>query len=114
MSNKETGLMKKTKKELVEIIIRKDDEEIRLKKEIESLRNDVACKEDTCKKLRKSLEDANRNTEQHQSGMDEITSQKVAAEEAAKKFEKERNVARGWNWFFATLVIIIAALCAIL
>ena len=114
MSNKETGLMKKTKAQLVEIILRKDDEEIRLKNAYEAAKKDAEEKDETIKRLNDSLNKANHNVEQHQSGMDEITSQKVAAEEAAKKFEKERNVARSWNWVLATAVVIIAALWILL
>lgn len=114
MSNKETGLMKKTKAQLVEIILRKDDEEIRLKETIKDNELVMTRQNDAITKMKKSLEDANRNTEQHQSVMDEVTSQKVAAEEAAKKFEKERNSARGWNWVLATTIAIIAALWTLL
>ena len=121
MSNKENGLMKKTKAQLVEIILRKDDEEIHLKNAYEdakkvmfSFQKDVEEKDETIKRLTDSLNKANRNVEQHQAGMDEVTSQKVAAEEAAKKFEKERNSARGWNWVLATAVVIIAALWILL
>lgn len=110
MSNKEKGLMAKTKKELVEIILRKDDEEIRLRETIKNNEESIAKQDDAISKMRKSLEDANRNTEQHQSSIDELTSDKVVAEQAAKKFEKERNTARGWNWVLAIAVIIIAAL----
>lgn len=114
MSNNETGLMKKTKKELIDIILRKDDEEKRLKNAYEAAKKDAEGKDEIIKRLTDSLNKANRNVEQHQSGMDELTSQKVAAEEAAKKFEKERNVARGWNWVLATAVVIIAALWILL
>lgn len=114
MSNNETGLMKKTKKELVDIILRKDDEEKRLKEQIEENKRVMAMQDEAITKMRKSLETANHNVEQHQKGMDEITSQKVAAEEAAKKFEKERNAARGWSWVLATAVVIISALWILL
>lgn len=114
MSNNEKGLMSKTKKELVEIILRKDDEEIRLKETIKQNEESIAKQDDAISKMRKSLETANVNVQQHQKGMDEVTSQKVAAEEAAKKFEKERNSARNWNWVLATAVVIIAALWILL
>lgn len=114
MSNKETGLMKKTKAQLVEIILRKDDEETRLKNQIEDNKRVIAMQDEANTKMRKSLETANRNVEQYQSGIDEVISQKVAAEEAAKKFEEERNAARGWNWVLATAIVIIAALWILL
>lgn len=114
MSNKETGLMRKTKKELVDIILRKDDEEIRLKNQIEENKKVMAMQDEAITKTRKSLETANRNVEQHQKGMDEITSQKFAADEAARKFKKERNSARGWNWVLGIAIVIIAALWILL
>lgn len=109
MSNKENGLMKKTKAQLVEIILRKDDEEIRLKNAYEAAKKDAEEKDETIKRLTDSLNKANRNVEQHQAGMDEVTSQKVDAEEAAKKFENERDSARNWNYVLGIAVIIIAA-----
>ena len=114
MSNKETGLMKKTKAQLVEIILRKDDEEIRLKNAYEAAKKDAEEKDKTIKRLTNSMNEANRNVEQHQSAMDELTSQKVAAEEAAKKFEKERNAAYGWNWALATTIVIVTTLWILL
>lgn len=110
MSNKEKGLMAKTKKELVEIILRKDDEEIRLRNSYEAAKEDAKKSEDDVKHLTDSLNKANANVQQHQLCIDELTSDKVAAEEAAKKFEKERNTARSWNRVLAIAVVIIAAL----
>lgn len=107
MSNKEKGLMSKTKAQLVDIIIRKDDEETRLKET-------MAFQDQAISKLKKSLEASNRNVEQHQSGMDELTSQKVAAEEAANNFKRQRNAARAWNWILAIAVITVSILWIIL
>lgn len=114
MSNKETGLMKKTKAQLVEIILRKDDEEIRLKNSYEAAKKDAEEKDRNIKHLTDSLDKANHNVEQHQAGMDEVISQKAAAYDAAKKFEKERNTARAWNWVLGTAVVIIVALWILL
>lgn len=114
MSNNESGLMKKTKKELVDIILRKDDEEKRLRETIKSNEEVIAKQDEAITKMKNSLETANRNVLQHQAGMDELTSQKVAAEEAAKKFKKESNASRGWNWVLATAIVIIAALWILL
>lgn len=114
MSNKETGLMNKTKAQLVEIILRKNDAETSLKHAYEAAKKDAEEKDETIKRLTDSLNKANCNVEQHQSGMDEVTSQKVAAEEAARKFEKERNAARGWNWILAIITVIITALLILL
>lgn len=114
MSNNETGLMKKTKKELVDIILRKDDEEKRLRETIKSNEEVMAKQDEAITKMKNSLETANRNVLQHQAGMDELTSQKVDAEEAAKKFKKERNAARAWNWVLAIAVITISILWILL
>lgn len=114
MSNKENGLMKKTKKELVDIILRKDDEEIRLKNSYEAAKQDAKKSEENVKRLTDSLNKANINVQQHQSAMDELTVDKFAAEEATAKLEKERNSARSWNWVLAAAVVIIAALWILL
>lgn len=104
------GLMKKTKAQLVEIILRKDDEELCLKKQIKENEKVIDMKDKAITEMKKSLEIANLNVEQHQEGMDELTSQKVAAEETAKKFEEERNNARGWNYILSALVVIMVTL----
>lgn len=114
MSNKETGLMKKTKAQLVEIILRKDDEEIRLKNFYEAAKKDAEEKDRNIKHLTDSLNEANRNVEHYKSGMDELTSQKAEAYEVAKKFEKERNAAYGWNWALATTIVIVTTLWILL
>lgn len=109
MSNNETGLMKKTKKELVDIILRKDDEEKRLRETIKQNEESIAYRDDVISKTRKSLEEANKNVVQHQAAIDELTSQKAEAENAAKCFKNERDSARNWNYVLGIAVIIIAA-----
>ena len=113
MSNNETGLMKKTKKELVEIILRKDDEENRLRGINKDLEEKLKISEEQRKSLTKSVETANHNTEQHQNVIDDLTSEKVAAEESVKYFKKQCNNARSWNWILSIAVVIIAALWVI-
>lgn len=113
-NNKEAGLMKKTKAQLVEIILRKDDEEARLRKSLESANKDIEGSSNRIKLLTMDLNKANANVQQHQAGMDELTSQKVAAEEVAEKFRKERNAARGWNWVLAIAVITVSLLWILL
>ena len=114
MSNKENSLIQKKKAQLVEIILRKDDEEIRLKKACEAAKKEVEEKNNTIKNLTDCLNDANAKVLEHQSVMDELVSQKVDAELIAKKFKKECNIARGLNCVLATAILIIIVLCIFL
>ena len=107
MSNNETGLMKKTKKELVEIILRKDDEEIRLKSSYEAAKEDAKKSEESVKLLTDNLNKANANVQQHQRGMDELTSQKVEAENAAKHLRNQRNTARTIAWILVVATVVL-------
>lgn len=116
MSNKVDGLMKKTKKELVEIIIYNDDVREELNQHVDVYENKYAEKVSECEKLdveneklRSSLEEANKNVVQHQASIDELTSQKAEAEEIAKCFKNERDSARNWNYVLGIAVIVIAA-----
>lgn len=114
MSNTTKGLMTKKKAELIDIILRKDDEEARLRKANEAAKKDAEEKDKTIKRLNDSLTEANRNVEQHQAGMDEITSQKVALKESLEYFKKQYNTARNWNLVLGTSIVIIAALWILL
>ena len=123
MSNNFDGLMKKTKKELVEIIIRNDDVREELNNQIDVYKDraekmqeeyNLAKQQskdaiDKVLKLQKSLEEANKNVVQHQAAIDELTSQKVEAENAAKCFKNERDSARNWNYVLGIAAIIFAA-----
>ena len=66
MSNTENSLMKQTKKELVAIILRKDDTEKKLNKKL-------ADNESTIKTLRENLDESEKNVSQHQNAIDELT-----------------------------------------
>lgn len=141
MSNNETGLMKKTKKELVEIINSQDvrinnlkrdfdvckdraekmqrecelanDQAHNIADEFAKLQKTIADERATFRHdyddVRKSLEKANKNVVQHQAAIDELTSQKVEAENAAKCFKNERDSVRNWNYVLGIAVIIFAA-----
>lgn len=145
MSNNETGLMRKTKKELVEIICTKDVEIDNLKKDCDVYKNRAKKMQQECElandqahniadefaklkktiaderatfrhdydDVRKSLEEANKNVVQHQAAIDELTSQKVEAENAAKCFKNERDSARNGNYVLGIVVIVIIACCII-
>lgn len=120
MSNTNAGLMSKTKKELVEIINKQDVKIANLEKDLNvckdfnktlqtsvdneraKFRNDYEC-------INKHLEEANKNVVRHQAAIDELTSQKIEAEEAAKCFKNERDSARNWDYVLGIAVIVIAA-----
>lgn len=122
MSNKETGLMRKTKKELVDIILRKDDVESNLKERLENTANkyaELASKNDALNKsyatlsdeigkLKKYLNEANRNVEQHQSGIDEVTTQKAEVEAVANSLKKNIKKMKALNWVLFICAIILA------
>lgn len=141
MSKNETGLMSKTKKELVEIINNQDVKLANLENDCNNYKTSIEKLQQECELtsqhadniskerarlektindergkfrhdydlIQKSLEEANKNVVQHQSSIDELTSQKVEAENAAKCFKNERDSARNWNYVLGIVVVIIAA-----
>lgn len=120
MSNKENSLMKKTKKELVEIILRKDDVEAKLKEELEScktknaeLRNKISTLEEQKASLTKSLETANRSVQNQRAGMDEYASQVAELKEKLENANKINKCAHRWNWIMSIALIILAIFCIV-
>ena len=80
MSNTENSLMKQTKKELVAIILRKDDIEKKLNKKLADVELDlnkaksmISRNESTIKTLRENLDESEKNVSQHQNAIDELT-----------------------------------------
>lgn len=80
MSNTENSLMKQTKKELVAIILRKDDTEKKLNKKLADVELDlnkaksmISRNESTIKTLRENLDESEKNVSQHQNAIDELT-----------------------------------------
>lgn len=86
-------LMKKTKAELVDLILRKDDEEKRLNGIIEELKATIKTKDDAVSSMYKDLGISNKKVEEYQETIDDITSEKVEAQISANKFKKQRNTA---------------------
>lgn len=120
MSNNFDGLMKKTKKELIEIINNQDvalaylKDDFKVSKDANKELQDIIDTERAKFRhdydaINKSLEEANKNVVQHKASIDELTSQKIEAENAAKCFKNERDSARNWNYVLGIAVIVIAA-----
>ena len=80
MSNTENSLMKQTKKELVGIILRKDDTEKKLNKKLADVELDlnkaksmISRNESTIKTLRENLDESEKNVSQHQTAINKLT-----------------------------------------
>lgn len=73
------------------------------------------CNEDckTINRLSSNLEEANRQLEQYKDTIDDLTSDKVSAMEAAKSFNKEAKVAKNWSYVFAIIAVIAIAIAII-
>ena len=116
----EKGLMSKTKKELVEIILRKDDVERQLKadkesveKALENAKKDVRNLElknhtlrDTENDLNAKLDEANKEISGYQNEIDETT---TYIRDLKDYFLKNLGKARRWCTFFVITTIILAA-----
>lgn len=87
------GLMRKTKSELIDIILRKDDVEIRLKEELQSKESEI----NSCKEVMDSLQ----NTIDSQ--CDTINRIGDAHHHAIKKIRRYR------NWTIALVVLLAIA-----
>lgn len=119
----EKGLMSKTKKELVEIILRKDDVERQLKadkesveKALENAKKDVRNLElknhtlrDTENDLNAKLDEANKEIEDYQSEISEIKSCYAAMKNNFDNNLRNLGRARRWCTFFVITTIILAA-----
>lgn len=80
MSNTENSLMKQTKKELVAIILRKDDTEKKLNKmladvelDLKKAKSMISKNESTIKDLRENLDISNKIVNQHKNSIDKLT-----------------------------------------
>ena len=103
MSNTENSLMKQTKKELVSIILRKDDTEKKLNKKLADVEFDlnkaksmISRNESTIKTLRENLDESEKNVSQHQNAIDELTTINADVEHSLRN-------AKRWNIALAIL-----------
>lgn len=103
MSNTENSLMKQTKKELVAIILRKDDIEKKLNKKLADVELDfnkaksmISRNESTIKTLRENLDESEKNVSQHQNAIDELTMINADVEHSLRN-------AKRWNIALAIL-----------
>ena len=103
MVNSENSLMKQTKKELVSIILRKDDTEKKLNKKISDIELDlnkaksmISRNESTIKTLRENLDESEKNVSQHQNAIDELTIVNADIEHSLRN-------AKRWNIALAIL-----------
>lgn len=125
------GLMKKTKKELIEIILRKDDEEKNLSnslndfvkkcddlqgrlnasvKDCEGMTNRINNMSAENTKLKEDLSKAHENVFQHQRGMDILTTEREEFKQKLLITEKKNQTLSGWCIFFVIAIIIIGIL----
>ena len=103
MSNTENSLMKQTKKELVAIILRKDDTEKKLNKKLADVEFDlqktksmIGEKEYTIKDLKQDLEISNDIVKQHKNEIDKLTVVNTRIEHSLRN-------AKRWNIALAIL-----------
>lgn len=122
------GLMKKTKKELIEIILRKDDEEKNLSnslndfvKRCDDLRGKLNTSVKDCEgmtsrindmsaennKLKEDLIKANENVFQHQRGMDTLTTEKEELERELYFVNKKKATLFTWCWILGAALILV-------
>ena len=108
MSNTENSLMKQTKKELISIILRKDDIEKKLNKKLADVELDlnkaksmIGEKEYTIKDLKLDLEVSNDIVKQHQNTINKLTIVNTDVEHSLRN-------AKRWN-----IVLAILFACAV-
>lgn len=109
MSNTENSLMKQTKKELVAIILRKDDTEKKLNKKISDIELDlnkaksmISRNESTINTLRENLDESEKNVSQHQNAIDELTTINADVKHSLRNSKR-------WN-----IVLAILFACAVI
>lgn len=112
MSNTENSLMKQTKKELVGIILRKDDTEKKLNKKLADVELDLNKAKSTIsenaytiKDLKLDLEVSNDIIKQHQNDIDELTTINADVEHSLRN-------AKRWN--IALAILFACAVAAVI
>ena len=105
MSNTENSLMKQTKKELINIILRKDDTEKKLNKKLADVELDlneaksiISENKYTIKDLELDLEVSNDIVKQHQNTIDKLTTINADVEHSLRN-------AKRWNIALAILFV---------
>lgn len=113
MSNTENSLMKQTKKELISIILRKDDTEKKLNKKISDIELDlnkaksmISDNEYTIKTLRENLDESEKNVSQHQNAIDELTTINADIKHSLRN-------AKRWNIALAILFVCAVTLAIV-
>lgn len=123
MGSKIEGLMKKTKKELAELVVNRDEVIDNLKAAITSAKNinenmkkdsdgdkvRITNLESSLKKAAEDLNKANEQVYQHQRGMDKVATEKVELLEMNNRLNKKIKSIRNFSVFllFVILVLII-------
>ena len=113
MSNTENSLMKQTKKELISIILRKDDIEKKLNKKLADVELDlnkaksmIGEKEYTIKDLKLDLEVSNDIVKQHQNTINKLTIVNTDVEHSLRN-------AKRWNIALAILFVCAVAVAIV-
>ena len=102
----EKKLMNKTKKELVQIIFRKDDTEKTLRKQrddyqldLTKAKNMVDTRDNTIKKLNTAFDEEKKNVAQYQAVIDELTTDNTILKNKIRK-------GIVWNWVISIGIIL--------
>lgn len=110
MSNQQESLMRKTKKELVDIIIELDNKEVQRQQEIKSLQKD---KEDTysiVNGLNKDLKESNDIVSKQQATIDSLEAANAELNDVIGSLKHSNDIQRKVNWCCITITIIVIAL----
>lgn len=124
MSNQIEGLMKKTKKELAELVVNRDMVIVNLKAAVtsaksinENLKKDsdgdkvkINNLEISLKKAAEDLNKANEQVYQHQRGMDKLTTEKVELGELNNRLNKKIKSIRNFSVFLLFVIVALIVL----
>lgn len=103
-NDNEKSLMRKTKKELIDIILRKDDVEIRLKDTIKSKDEDIDILNSRIVGYEADIAGLERMREEHLK----------AIEESVKALNRKRKTIRRWQIAFSVLAILAIIVIAVI
>lgn len=124
MIKNEKSLMNKTKKELISIIDKQDDEitelkcktkttdeeHSRLMQKLNASEDKLRISEENLKKASEQINKANDNVYQHQRGMDKIASELTELTELNNKLNKKIKANNGLCWFLTIVIIVLLAI----